>query len=300
MPNSDSGLSEAQFFVISLLPFEDQQWYYQIVLVAGGIALWIGAYTLIMDVMGWTAMASVDNAEAIQARRWAATGATATMTAYFMLGMFRGFGGPLLSMFWYPLLIIVLMPDQAFGLFGPTPEHPVTTGSVTENFSRFFADYIPIIALGHGGTFFVIFVIGSAVIEKLGGDTAKANFYRKWPNPTLLYIAAQKDTDEFDAEGPKTQAVFREAGWRPADDYTGLTETEELGQSERQDAPKDQSLEDSTLGELWPVALLFVGMAALESVVYAILVVLTAGLVWAIIMWGEADETEAGGETSKE
>ena len=127
MPNNNTGFSDGQTFLMLLLPFKSQRWYHQVVLVAGGIALWIGAYTLIIDVMGWTALASADSSEAIQARRWAATGATATMTAYFMLGMFRGFGGPLLSMFWYPLLIIVLMPDQAFGLFGSTPEHPLTT-----------------------------------------------------------------------------------------------------------------------------------------------------------------------------
>ena len=293
MPNNNTGFSDGQRCLMVLLPFKGQRWYHHLLLVTGGFVLWIGAYTLIMDVMGWTALATVNSPEAIRARRWAAAGAATTLGVYFTLALFRTYGGFGLSACLYPALIFVLMPDQVFGLFGLVPEHPVTTASRTENFGRFYADYAPIV-FGHGIAFFIISIVALAIEEKRSDDERTANFYRRWPDLALVYVATEEGVER---KGPKTRAVFREAGWKPADDETGSTEAEEVAQSERREVSVDQSLKDSTLRELWPVALLFVGLATIESVVYAVLVVLTAGLVWALIMLDETDESGIGTET---
>ena len=291
MPNNNTDFSDGQKFLMLLLPFKGQRWYHHLLLVVGGIAIWIGAYALIMDAMGWTALASLDSAEAIRARRWAAAGAATTLGVFFTLALFRTYGGLGLSAFWYPILIFVFMPDQVFGLFGPAPEHTVTTVSLTENFGRFFADYAPIV-FGHGGAFFIVSIVVATIEERRSDDQRTANFYRRWPDLALVYVATEVGVEK---KGPKTRAVFREAGWRPTDDETGSTEVEELDQSERRETSVDQSLKDSTLRELWPVALLFVGLAAIESVMYAIFVVLTAGLLWAVAMWGESDTAKKDG-----
>ena len=293
MPNNNRSLSEGQVLLLSLLPFKGQRWYHHLLLVAGGFVIWIGAYALIMDVMGWTALASLDSSEAIRVRRWAAAGAAATVATYFILALVRTYGGLGLSMLWYPMLIFWFMPDQVFSLFGPAPEYTVTTVSLTENFGGFFIDYAPI-AFGHGGALFIVSIVVMTIEEKRSGDERTANFYRKWPDLALVYVATEEGVEK---EGPKTQAVFRQAGWRPADDERELVDVDELNQGKRQETSGDQSLEDATLRELWSVALLFVGLAAVESVVYAILVVLTAGLLWAVAMWGEADDSETGTET---
>ena len=222
--------SDVQHVKVSLLSFQDQRWYHQLLIFAVGIAIWVGTYAGIMHGMGWVEYATLDTTEAMQYRRYATTGAFVVAASYYSLLWTQAYGGVLTNLFWFPTLTVALMPRRVLGLFAGTPDRRYSQGGVVEAPVQWSVDVIVMLVPGYLPC--VAFLLAMMIYWNAAGERGhrhNVEWHRQLPG-VMLRDGHRQDWEEL---SPELQQVYLEAGYEPD------TETEES------ESPSEDSTIDS-------------------------------------------------------
>ena len=121
---------DIDMLILLCLPFTFQRWYHHLLLISGGILVWLSTYVGVLVLFDWWTLAMTEVNAGFTVRQQSAMAANATVAVYFSIAFVRSYGGFFLTILLYPFVLVSLLLTQLLPFVFPSPLYEFTTVSI--------------------------------------------------------------------------------------------------------------------------------------------------------------------------